>query len=415
MLMSKLFWEPATIVDSPNKIDDFFGQFDFKNRNYQVVFKYKKQNMGNWIDCGGFDSFDDLPCDLKEKTDKYFSDLKPDEKFLIVNWEALDPFEAEREVAYIVNTQIAVYRLYDHRYRYRISSAECEVFDDNRAYKVEQDLKAVEHAKLPPYKQIVESMNVVINALTRITDYAIYKDYVSLIGAIQYHSHSLNSLSEENQLLDLWAIFESLLNVNDENMSKICRVCMYLVPLLKQKYIYSLFKQLADDIKNYDENLYVNIVGEKTDESEIVRAICEFTLLDDKREERETVFAKCEDFPLLKERINYYSDKLNTPAKIHSFVEKHADRVRWQIKRIYRNRNMIVHNGNKASYISLLIENLHSYVDDFISHVIHGVASGKGVNTMCQELLVKECKWVSSFQKVKDPITPEQIGYMLSM
>ncbi len=83
--------------------------------------------------------------------------------------------------------------------------------------------------------------------------------------------------------------------------------------------------------------------------------------------------------------------------------------------RIYRNRNMIIHNGENMSYLSLLIENLHSYVDDFISYVIHGVAEGKDINAMCQELFVKECEWNSKFQKVKDPITLKQIKYMLSM
>ena len=76
---------------------------------------------------------------------------------------------------------------------------------------------------------------------------------------------------------------------------------------------------------------------------------------------------------------------------------------------------MIIHNGNKMPYLSLLIENLHSYVDDFISYTIHSLAEGKDVNSMCQELFVKECKWNNSFMRKKNPVDEPQIDYILSM
>ena len=31
-----------------------------------------------------------------------------------------------------------------------------------------------------------------------------YRDFIAIISAIKYHSHSLDSMSEENQLLDLF-------------------------------------------------------------------------------------------------------------------------------------------------------------------------------------------------------------------
>ena len=88
-----------------------------------------------------------------------------------------------------------------------------------------------------------ESMEVVDNAIKKIVEDESYRDYIAIIGAIQYHSHSMDSISEENQLLDLWAIFESVLDISNKHTSdRIQQICMYLVPLLKQKYIYSLFK-----------------------------------------------------------------------------------------------------------------------------------------------------------------------------
>ena len=146
-----------------------------------------------------------------------------------------------------------------------------------------------------------------------------------------------------------------------------------------------------------------------------MRLVTEFTLLDSNKTIRNALLSSCKDFPLLVERIKYYNETLSTPAKVHAFVDKHADRVRWQILRIYRNRNLIVHNGQRTPYLPLLIENLHSYVDDFISYIIHGMANGNDINGICQELFVKECKWNATFPSLKSAITSDQIKYMLAI
>ena len=150
-------------------------------------------------------------------------------------------------------------------------------------------------------------------------------------------------------------------------------------------------------------------------EVDVVKRVCEFVLLDERNQDRECFMNICNDFPLLKERVTYYNDALNSPIKVYKFVEKHAERVRWQIMRIYRNRNLIIHNGQKMDYLPLLIENLHSYVDDFLSYILNHMAKEKNIDSICQELFVKECKWNALFSCKKESITVDQIEYMLSM
>ena len=269
---------------------------------------------------------------------------------------------------------------------------------------------------MPSYRQIAESMNVANDAIMATVKSDYYHDFASILSAIRYHGHSLDSNSEVNQLLDLWAIFEAVLDISNQHTGdRIQQICKYLVPLLKQKYIYSLFNQLANDIKNYNEDLYNQIVGDTETEQQVVKNVCEFTLLESNQVVRDAVLGKCNDFPLLKERISYYCDVLSTPSKVHAFVEKHAERVRWQIMRIYRNRNLIIHNGSLMPYLPLLIENLHSYVDDFLSYTIHNLAEDKNIHSMCHELFVKECRWNASFPRQKKAITADQVTDMLSI
>lgn len=113
-------------------------------------------------------------------------------------------------------------------------------------YKVVREKSAVSHTKMPSRKQIVENMEASEKALESMTDKLNYRDYLSMINATLFHSQSLDSTSEQNQLLDLWAIFESVLNISNKHTSdRIQQVCMYLIPILKRKYIFSLFSQLS--------------------------------------------------------------------------------------------------------------------------------------------------------------------------
>lgn len=417
MMMNRLFWEPNRQIETPDSIDAFFDSFSFRKKEYTVVFKVNKDRIETFISfIDDLECIEELPETIQKKLEKTFLKIKPNEAFLILTRKAFDPFDAAERAINLLTINSSVYRLYDHRYRYNIANVDCMILDDESTYKYSRSIKAVEHTKKPSAKDIRESMNLANDAIQNIAKVGDVNDYLSVLSAIQYHSHSLDSYSEENQLLDLWAIFETVLDISNKHTSdRIQQVCKHLVPLLKHKYIYSLFKQLSDDIKNYDEELFNEIVNDSKVENEIVRLICEFALLDEKKEKREEVLGKCDDFPLLKERISYYNEVLQTPAQVNSFVEKHAERVRWQIMRIYRNRNLIIHNGSSMPYLSLLIENLHSYVDVFLAYAIHSLAQKKDIDTMCHELFMKECKWNASFPRNKEALTKEQIKYMLSI
>ena len=54
---------------------------------------------------------------------------------------------------------------------------------------------------------------------------------------------------------------------------------------------------------------------------------------------------------------------------IYDRLAAHSRRLRWHIMRIYRNRNLIIHEGENMQYLNALVDNLHFYVDmtlDFI-------------------------------------------------
>jgi len=413
-IMTNLFWNPSRYITSPEVINEFFSYFTFIEKEFKVVFIVPKRKFARLVSYDDLILVDELSKETARHTETNFLNIKNDQSFLTLQINALDQYDAAAKAKRKLTTKIAFYRLYDHDFRYNISSAKCGVYGNNDFFIIDKELNPVAHTKTPSIRQLQESMEVAQEALNAIKTSDSVTDYYSLIHAALFHSHALDSTSLENQLLDQWAIIEAILDISNKHTSdRINQVCMQIIPILKRKYIYSLLLQLSNDIKVFSEAHYFEIVSADDSEAEVVRKVCEFIILDEHKEERERFLETCNNFPLLRERIEYYSITLATPQKVFQFVEKHAERVKWQIMRIYRNRNLIIHNGDSMAYLGLLIENHHSYVDDFLSYVIHCFSNEHDVNSMRLHLFAKECEWNADFASRKGEMNSTVIEKIL--
>ena len=415
-VMDYCYWNPKTSISNPAQIELFFNNFSLVNKDFKVVFIVDKSKIYKYMRFShNVELHDSLTIKTGMHNESQFLNIKKKQSFIAVDIKSLDFYSAAENARELLSLDISIYRLYNHEYRYNINTVKCGVYEDDKFFRVSSPKSAVSHKKMPSNKKIEESIEISEKALEIAFKKSYYDLPLTLMKAIEFHSHSLDSISKENQLLDFWAIFESVLDISNEHTSdRIQQVCLHLVPILKRRYLYSLFEQLASDIKTYSEEEYCTIIGNTKNNSEIVQKTCEFVLLNDNQDQKERFLSKCDCYPLLKERINYYADKMKSPKDIYQFVEKHADRVKWQIMRIYRNRNLIIHNGESMPYLNLLIENLHSYVDEFIEYVFISVSEGNTIESMCQGLFIKECQWNAQFSRDKNELNSDTITAMLS-
>jgi hypothetical protein len=415
-VMDNHFWNSKSSVDSPDQIELFFDEFPMQRKKFDVYFLVDNNKIYQYVKyIDRIKMYDELEAKCNSHKEKQFLQKRKNQSYIAVSVDAYDYYTAAADARNMLSLDISIYRLYNHEYRYNINTVKCGVYEGSVFYRVSSPKSAVSHKKMPSSKQIKENMAISEKAIETALKKSFFDLPFTLIKAVEFHSHSLDSISKENQLLDFWAIFESVLNISSKHTTdRIQQVCMYLVPILKRKYIFSLFEQLAADIKAYSDNDYKSIIGDAKKSKDIVQKMCEFILLEENIQKKNEFITNCKNYPLLKERIVYYSNTLNSPKSIYSFVEKHANRVQWQIMRIYRNRNLIIHNGESMPYLNLLIENLHSYVDEFIEYVFNSVSNGNTIESMCQELFIKECQWNAKFSKNKGGMDSEIIKEMLS-
>lgn len=74
--------------------------------------------------------------------------------------------------------------------------------------------------------------------------------------------------------------------------------------------------------------------------------------------------------PILSYRIIQLRDKFLTPENYINSLNGHKDRVEWQLHRIYRARNQLVHAGRAPPYLEALTVNAFEYYRNAVREIM---------------------------------------------
>ncbi|MET3512992.1 hypothetical protein ABIC63_000757 [Pseudacidovorax sp. 1753] len=175
----------------------------------------------------------------------------------------------------------------------------------------------------------------------------------------------------DNQLVTLWTSLETLIP-STVSTSKIGNVLNQTTPFLMQAYIQRLLQRFTHDLiiwrKWYVKRLLNRVPG--VEGSNTVYRVLALLAIRDNEPLRAELYTELKDFHLLRYRAFQLSEILASPAKVQATLSAHLKKVEWQIRRIYRTRNMLVHSGKRPSYIRALVENAHDYFDQIIFDVM---------------------------------------------
>jgi hypothetical protein len=94
-------------------------------------------------------------------------------------------------------------------------------------------------------------------------------------------------------------------------------------------------------------------------------------LLDDARAGR--LFGLCANNPLLIYRLNRMREQIKSASELKRSLEVHRERVGWQLGRIYRARNSLVHRGLLPPRAEHLIQHLHTYLSMTLHYLVREI------------------------------------------
>lgn len=368
--MNKFFFDKKNEINSDENLIGFFEVMFPKKHTHSIYFKISKnitllEESFNYFNIRIIKS---LEGDLKNIFEKFKFKAGPNDVIVeVANIRHPDPYVsrniAENKLETIRNTS----QLYFHQSRIKWY---------NTALVIQQCCKKEALIAKTQINPMQKSFNHKSNDVAKNTN-KIFQ-HIALEGesfqkfnrAMELHSNCLLNLTPENQLVNLWTIFETIIPSSNKK-SKVQQICDSITPILLVRYFNKLIANLLNDFIRWNKELTIDSIKNILPEEDNLLHI--FTLLlskDDYVDEIDKLYASLGDFYLLRNRTFNLSQTLKSKEKILNNLERHKMNVVWQIRRIYRTRNMVVHSGKSLNYINILVENTHDYIDQLISEII---------------------------------------------
>ncbi|MCL4549443.1 MAG: hypothetical protein M1495_12835 [Bacteroidetes bacterium] len=374
--------------------DKFETLIDSKTRDFHERFlKLNKSLSGkeNKYDCLFFINFSEelLNIDFSEINISKFRPTRfrnsDEEKFYSIDSQSIvakvrvratDIFSAREKAEKKLETLFSVSQIFLIEKKYIIKHQEALVIlDDGTPIIVDKDESRLQYVK--PSRDPLKNINdlaIVIHALGE-------EDKNQLNASLQYHKLSLSAQNDEARLVNLWIALESL--ILEDNKSSIKEISNYISTIDVLGYIYRLMRAQPISFKKIW----------KGNDTSILRSSLEYSnehfldardmlkiILDNETGETLTRFTSLiKESPLLIYRVERIrSQILGNPKRLLKSLQTHKENVEWQVYRIYRMRNLIMHRGESNKDIRQLIQHLHTYYNITINTIIHDLKNNSG-------------------------------------
>lgn len=401
-------------------LEKFLKTFDGKNRRYLVQVGVTR-DLGNYLRGLGFNASMRITGSAYEATidQNRNSDVLPS----VLDWpvETLDP-EAAMDSAYqVLSAQRAIVFLDPH-------GMHCEWGQTmhvtlHRA----QSGRAITKSDFFDEKPRPVSTSARVRRVTRartISNYA--ADIVGnfdepsterLVSSIRTAALARTSFNPENRLISLWSAIEVLLSEPSE-VARIVHYAKLIVPCIVMRHarrqVIATYNEL---LPRYRSRLN-KITRSMPTEAHGQEAFAELLFLPENAAYQDTLCKLLADNPLALHRVFKLQRDYKNIKAVNGTMDDHHDRVRWQIHRVYRARNQLVHAGRMPSYLESVILNLAEYYRSAIVTIVGRAkkeAMKSDIDQVVSEIGIKYGIMRGHFRKGKPDaaLTKEQVGKIM--
>lgn len=370
-------------VDSALEL--FWSHFDFEEKAYTVILPLKLSALKKHLS-----HFQNIS--VKDNDNKLFGNSCKWIIELTVN--AMDPYNAHSNAKSLIGFFVSLLQYNNHRSQsYSADQAVVTLKDTDKIYNLQTPITPLKRGNVLSDEKNNEKIALMVNNFSFSPG--------KLVNVIELHSSAINSTDIGNQLLNLWTIVEVLVPTEPKNnFCKINQICNTMTSVLNAQYVSSLIVQLLTDLQHCIPDAISGELAKITKGNNDIEKITAILVLPEYQTERTNILNALNCYPLLQYRVGHYSTVFSDRGRIKSFLVAHRKRLSWHIMRIYRNRNMIVHDGSHFPYIDIIVQNLHHYVDVLIDTINLYTGSGyPSINTTYTTLQQKEYRYLLSLEK----------------
>lgn len=389
----KFFHYDKNRISNNEAIKDFIEMFSHKAKSYRLIYRAKSD-----IELYS-DSLSSFSIKIIEKIEDLSVDLTnhsftkgTDEVFICVNdIKARDIHSAKGQAEKILDTLSTIFGLFHHKEQLNWASDSLIIDDtDKIVNRSRVSINAM-------HKCIDQKQSRAAQHANRfLSEFGLEKNSFNIFArSAELHSLALKSDSNENQMLNLWISLESIIPAcNDEKISSIEHIVNSTIPFLNLSYYQTLVARLTSDLFNWNRGQTKKILKKISGDNQVVK-VAKLLAIDEYQDLRNDLKNSFNDFHLLKDRFEYLEHVYSSPKNMLDGLESHTTRIGWQIRRIYRARNMIVHSGTTPSYIEMLIENIHNYLDHVIRKIIDLASDAQKILSIEQAFVLTKMTYKS--------------------
>lgn len=207
----------------------------------------------------------------------------------------------------------------------------------------------------------------------------------SITQAIVMHAEAFESKSASTRIKSFWTALETLFSDPTPNHTRE-NVINSTIQIIQKTYILKKMRALYSQLKNAVSSNDLSNLG-ITNFKSFVEYFATHSENDD---EMKKLYQLLSINPLLRSRIFSARTEVATGAKIRQLLEQHQQRIEWQLKRIYRIRNISTHLGETVMETEVAVNHVHNYFDFMVNYLL--CKSENGNNVVSISAVVFEAK-----------------------
>lgn len=422
-VVDETFFEKSVVRMGRKTLEKFLSKFDGKDRRYTVHVGVTR-DLGNYLRGLDYNSVQRVVGSAYEAS----LDQNPNRDVLtwVFEWsvDTLDPHGAMDSAYQFLSGQRAIAFLDPY-------GMHCEWGDTmhvtlQRAKSGQAITKSdfLENRPRPPLR-ISQSSRKVTRART-ISNYAadIARNFDEtsterLLSSIRTAALARTSFNPENRLISLWSAIEVLLSEPRE-VARIVHYAKLIVPCIVMRHTRRQVIAVYNELLPRYRNRLNKITREMQTDSHGHDAFAELVFLNENHEYQKRLCDLLADNPLALHRVFKLQRDYKTIGAVNSTMDDHYNRVRWQIHRVYRARNQLVHAGLMPSYLESVILNLAEYYRSAVVTIVGRAKKEEELSDIDQvvsEIGIKYRISRNFFSKTKadTPLTMEHIRKLMDV
>lgn len=192
--------------------------------------------------------------------------------------------------------------------------------------------------------------------------------------ALEQHSVALASIDPKVRFVNMWVALETLVG-QDHNSSIIDNIVRTILPQVVHRRINKIIKYLAMCLHEYgfcgvipdNTGWFYNSTQARVQSDELLLALTGAGGSDVQDKLAEITA----NHPLLCNRLFAVYKVVRDSKTLLQRLQESEKRINWQLRRIYRARNLLVHTGSPVTPLSYLAPNLEYYFSVTLERVLH--------------------------------------------